>query len=232
MVRQVVALIPARGGSQGVPRKNLALVGVSTLLERAFFSASTSDRVHRTCISSEDEEILASARSLGAVTVRRSQELAGDSSRAEGVVEHFLHSDAGSDLDVGDVIVYLQPTSPFRESRHVDEEVDLLLRSGSPSVVGVKVATEYASKAFCLDEQEFLRSVGVKGDSTANRQDLPVVHYPNGAIYAFTVGAFTERAGFPIIGAKAYLMDTISSIDIDTMDDLRIARGVAEYAGI
>jgi len=232
VVSQVVALIPARGGSQGVPRKNLAMVGAFSLLERAFLSASKSDRVHRICVSSEDEEILAFARSLGAVALRRPQELAGNSSRAEGVVEHFLHSEAGSDLGMDDVIVYLQPTSPFRQSRHVGEAVDLLLRSGAPSVVSVKAATEYPAKAVRVDAQEFLRSVDVEDNSTANRQDLPAAHYPNGAIYAFRVGVFTECERFPIIGAKSYLMDTISSIDIDTVDDLEIARGVAEYAGI
>jgi len=176
--------------------------------------------------------MLSLSEKMGACAVERPSELANDFARAEGVVEHFLDCKYGRVLKLDDVLLYLQPTSPFRTSNHVDEALRLLFDSSGHGVISVKTLTEYPSKTLAQDGDGWLRSNRAPYEGAANRQDLDPLVYPNGAIYAFTVRSFREAEGFPVEGSKAFVMDAMSSIDIDTPEDLEIARGVAIYAGI
>lgn len=131
-----------------------------------------------------------------------------------------------------DVIVYLQPTSPFRSHAHVDGALDLLLEENAGCVVGVKAATEHPAKLLVRRDDGLLYPGFLDADTSGNRQDLQNFYYPNGSIYAFTVESFHRAGGFPIDGSLPYLMGPRDSIDIDVADDLEIARGVAEFAGV
>ena len=232
MERKVVALVPARGGSVGVPGKNLADVGGKSLLARAVSSALDSSYVNECLVSSDSDEILSHALRVGAKTLVRPAELSNSSSRAEDVVEHFLAHESGATLRPSDVIVYLQPTSPFRTHEHVDAALEKLIEGKVNSVIGVKAVSEYPSKMVCLGQDGMLYPLSEANSGSDNRQDLTGFYYPNGAIYAFTVEAFHGAGGFPLEGSSPYLMGPMQSIDVDVVDDLEIARGVSQYARI
>lgn len=230
MERNVVALIPARGGSEEVPRKNLAEVGGMTLLERAIRSAEKCPLISSIIVSSDHHEILDLAQLWGADPLLRPEELASGTARAEAVVEHFLSTSAGAKLGVSDVVVYLQPTSPFRSSTHVTASLDAMFAAQADSVVSVKNSSEHPAKTITIDSGGRIQSAPYGTDASANRQQLPRLHYPNGAIYAFTIDSFRREDQIPIVGALPFIMSSQDSLDIDNQEDLMIARAVADYA--
>ena len=226
----MVALIPARGGSEGVPRKNVTEVGGTTLVERAIRSAEECPHISSVVVSSDDQEILDLAQRCGAAPLARPEEFASGTARAEAVVEHFLTAPLGSTLTMSDVIVYLQPTSPFRSGSHVTASLDAMFAAQADSLVSVKDVTEHPAKIVTIDAEGMIQAAPFGADSSANRQQLPSLQYPTGAIYAFTIESFWREKRIPIFGALPFIMMGHDSLDIDNPDDLMIARAVADYA--
>lgn len=224
-----MGLIPARGGSEGIPRKNLAKVGGVTLLDRAILAALECDLISSVVVSSDDEDILRAAEESGAAPLKRSQESSTGSARAEAVVRHFMDEPGGSSLSPSDILVYLQPTSPFRTSSHITKALEAMFAAQTASLVSVKEATEYPAKFVTTDSDGLIQPAPYGADASANRQQLPRSLYPNGAIYAFTVESFQREQSIPIFGALPFLMSARDSLDIDSPDDLTIAQAVAKY---
>jgi CMP-N-acetylneuraminic acid synthetase len=225
-----VALIPARGGSEGVPRKNLARVGTKSLIERAVSSARGVDGLGSCYVSSDDDEILEHAGLVGAIPHRRSAISATNSSRASEVVTDFL--DQHPELADDDVLVYLQPTSPFRTAQRVSEALQLYQARSTQSLVSVVHSHQLPSKSLKIAESGLLQLVDERGDPGANRQTFDHAVYPNGAIYVFSVASFRESGDIQVVGALPFIMGKVESLDIDDPDDLMIARAVADGAGI
>ena len=213
-------------------RKNLQIVGNLNLLERAIRSASDSSVVDQIVVSSDDDEILDFAQASNVTLSRRSGIASSSVATAEMVVDEFLGSPDGLRLGPNDYLVYLQPTSPFRMSQHVYEALERLQASQNSSIVSVKKVSEFPEKTVGLDSSGNIIPGSEWAGGSTNRQMIGATYYPNGAIYAFSLAAYHEAGGFPVVGALAYEMGTISSIDIDTSEDLEIARGVATYASI
>ena len=203
-----------------------------SLLERAIRSATGCPHISSVVVSSDAIEVRDTAKKLGAIPLDRPTELSLGATRAEAVVEHFLATPEASTLDASDLIVYLQPTSPFRSSCHVAAALEAMYSAQADFLVSVKEASEHPAKTLSIDESGVLTAAPFSGDSSANRQELPSFHYPNGAIYAFTVGAFRRDNMIPVLGALPFIMDACESLDIDTPDDLMVARAVADYAHI
>lgn len=225
-----MALIPARGGSKGVPRKNLEVVGSQSLVERAVLSGLGSSKILECYVSSDDEEILAKAVNLGAHAHLRSQFAAADSAKASEVLDDFLacHAEIADQVR----IVYLQPTSPFRTSAHVDRAINAMESAGVDALIGVVRSHQLPEKTLVINDSGVL-ALGPAGvDPGKNRQGFNPSVYPNGALYIFSVGAFKDRGDIPIIGAYPFLMGKVESLDIDDPEDLILARGVAASAGI
>ena len=224
---QVFALIPARGGSKGIPRKNLAMVAGRPLVAHTIEAAMQAASISTTYLSSDDEDILEIGRRAGCKVVRRPAELAGDNAPAVDVVSHLI-SAALADVEDDAAIVYLQPTSPMRTARHIDEAVALMKASRSKAVVSVTELEKSPYKSFVLDERGELQSLFEESLSNANRQSLPPTFIPNGAIYGFSFGSFRKRRAFPSNGSLPYIMDRQASLDIDTQNDLAIVRALME----
>ena len=213
---QVVALIPARGGSKGIPRKNLAPVGGRPLLVWTIDAALDSRTVTRTVVSTEDDEIASVARSLGAEVLARPAELAGDDTPMQPVIAHALE-----ELTAPDVLVLLQPTSPLRRAEHVDEAVDLLLATGADSVVSVvEVPHRYRpGSLMALDGERLVR---LADDHAGTRQEKPLVYARNGpAVLALR----PDRIGADLYGGdcRPYVMAPRDSLDVDEPFDLELA---------
>ncbi|HYZ77594.1 MAG TPA: acylneuraminate cytidylyltransferase family protein [Gaiellaceae bacterium] len=213
---EVVALIPARGGSKAIPRKNLAPLGGRPLLAWAVDAARESQAVTRTLVSTDDGEIAETARGLGAEVLDRPPELAADETPMRDVIEHAVR-----ELPRADVLVLLQPTSPLRRARHVDEAVELLLTSGADSVVSV-VEVPHRYRPGSLMALDGDRLVRLADDHAATRQEKPLVYARNGpAILALRA----DRIGPDLYGGdcRAYVMEQRDSVDVDDPFDLELA---------
>ena len=212
----VVGLIPARGASKGIPRKNLAPLGGKPLVAWTIAAALESERVERTVVSTDDPEVADLARAHGAEVLDRPRELAGDETPMRDVVAHAVR-----ELEPETALVLLQPTSPLRTSRHVDDAIELLLASGADAVVSVvEVPHRYGTASLMRLEGEQL----VRLDETqyAGRADKPVLYARNGpAILALRA----DRIGDDLYAGdlRPYVMDAADSMDIDEPFDLQLA---------
>lgn len=216
-----IALIPARGGSKGLKRKNLRDLAGKPLLHYAIDAARGCGHVNDIYLSSEDEEILASGRQAGCHTILRPAALAQDDSTANQVVQHFFET---TKLDGDPYIIYLQPTSPLRTGAHLADAIGMMTAAGAESLVSVVELQKSPFKSFITGEDGRLKSLFDEQFSNHNRQQLPKAYIPNGAIYTFRKSLFLARGGFPSDGSLPYIMSAADSIDIDTEADLDRAR--------
>lgn len=220
---KVVALIPARAGSKGIPHKNLRHFNGKPLVQHAINSALYCDVVDEIILSSDSEDILNIGRQMGIKTHLRSRSAADDGSTASQVILDLL-SDESKSLHSGDAyIVYLQPTSPLRTSDHISAAFNSMDKKDSNGCVSVCLMTKSPFKSYILDSRGRLASLFEEEKTNANRQSLPETFYPNGAIYIFLVSDFLKKEGFPTNGAVPFIMSLEDSIDIDTEQDLLIA---------
>lgn len=215
---EIVAVVPARGGSRGVHRKNMRTVMGKPLLAHTIEAAQQAHCVKSVFVSSDDAEILSLGAKMGCCVIERPSDLATDTASAVDVVDHFIaHSSPASH---GRYIAYLQPTSPLRRAHHIDEAAALLIAKGADSVVSVVELNKSPYKSFSLNAEGRLCSLFDERLSNARRQDLPATYIPNGAIYIFSQISFVERHGFPSNGSFPYVMSPEDSVDIDTEDDI------------
>lgn len=216
----VVALIPARGGSKGIPRKNLAVVAGKPLIVFTLEAARAAATVTRVVCSTDSEEIADVARAHGAeVPFLRPPALAADDSPMLDVVRH-----ADRELGEPDVIVVLQPTSPLRRPEDIDAAVELLQSSGADVVVSV-VAVPHRFAPESLMRFDGDRVVPLSADVATRRQDKETLWARNGpAVLALHPERL--RAGGELYGGdcRGYVMQERESIDVDTPFDLELAQ--------
>jgi len=219
----VIGLIPARVGSKGLPGKNMRKLVGRPLIDFSILAAQQSNRFDRVYVSSDDQAILRHAQTMGAKGIVRPDEFAAETASAVGVVEHFISTLPNTLLQEDPYIVYLQPTSPLRTARHIDDALGQMLAANAQSLMSVSETEKSPFKMFTLDAKGRLQSLFDEKLSNARRQDLPAVFAPNGAIYVFRVSEFKARGGFPSNGSMPFVMNAIDSLDIDTEDDIRRA---------
>lgn len=218
-----LAIIPARGGSKGLPGKNTRAICGRPLIAWTIRAALESRCFEQVVVSTDDTEIARIAVESGAlVPFRRPEHLAGDASTTLDVVEHALAcldpaNSSGS-------FAVLQPTSPLRTHRHIQEACQLFTGPGKAAVVSV-MAAKPLSWHYTVDEEGRLQPLA-RGALPQRRQDEPALVRPNGAIYISTIRSLRETASFIPPRASAYEMDAISSIDIDTIADFNMAEAL------
>jgi CMP-N,N'-diacetyllegionaminic acid synthase len=222
-VSPVIGLIPARGGSKGVPGKNMRKLMGRPLIDFSILAAQQSNRIDFVYVSSDDQAILRHAQTMGAAGILRPDEFATDTASAVGVVEHFIGTLPNTLLQEDPYVVYLQPTSPLRTARHIEDALEQMLSASAQSLMSVSETEKSPFKMFTLDAKGCLQSLFDEKLSNSRRQDLPTAFAPNGAIYVFRVSEFKARGGFPSNGSMSFIMNTNDSLDIDTEDDIRRA---------
>lgn len=218
--KEVIALIPARGGSKGVKRKNLRVVLGKPLLAHTIQAARDAGRVDRIYVSSDDAEILGLARGMGVDVVCRAAEAATDQATANDVVMDFFRHLPEVLVAANPYLVFLQPTSPLRTGAHIDAAFDGMSSTDSDMCLSVTELKKTPFKSFTLTSEGRLKSLFDEALTNANRQSLPSVYYPNGAIYIFPFAEFLARRAFPSNGGVPYIMSERESVDIDTEEDL------------
>lgn len=215
----IVALITARGGSKGLPRKNVLPLDGKPLICWTINAALDSSYIDRVYVSTEDDEIKKVSEDNNALCIDRPIELATDLSSSEEVVLHAIEYFKASNVSV-DTIILLQPTSPLRTVKHINEAIDVFRNKNANFVLSVFEPSHTPVKAYLLDECGELKGLYNATAPYMRRQDLPIAFQPNGAIYIFGCNAFIKSKSFPQTKVFPYVMNEQESIDVDTLSDL------------
>ncbi|MDM7456730.1 MAG: acylneuraminate cytidylyltransferase family protein [Tepidimonas sp.] len=215
----VLALIPARGGSKGVPGKNIKEVAGKPLIAWTIEAAQQARCIDRVVVSSDDAAILEVARAWGAETpFERPAELARDETPSIDVVLHAVRQLPGAAW-----VVLLQPTSPLRTAQDIDAAFALCRSQGAPACVSVTEAATPPWWMFHLTDQGRLRAFLPEQHGPQRRQDAPPLYSLNGAVYVARTDWLQRTRTFLSDETLAYAMPAERSIDIDTPLDLTIA---------
>jgi len=219
-----LGLIVARGGSKGLPRKNVLPLAGRPLIAHTVAAARAARHLARTIVSSDDPEIIAAARAAGAeAPFVRPAELAGDRSSTVDVAIHALDWLASHDGFQADVVVMLPATAPLRRAEHVDGAVERLLADPDAQAVVAVTEAEYPPWWMLAIDQDRLQWLFPDGAKADHRQQLPAAYRPNGSIYAIRAAVLREqRTFYPVITAP-YVMPRDCSVNVDSADDLRLA---------
>lgn len=218
-----LGLIGARGGSKGIPKKNLTDLAGKPLIYYTFAEARKSTLLDRIVLTTDDEEIANLARSCGVdAPFLRPAHLATDTAVMSDVIQHALDWLKNEQQYVPDAILLLQPTSPLREARHIDEALTLFATTQADSVIGLSEPQEHPWDMVYL-EDDSVRFALNKYESLTNRQEYRTFYYINGAIYITRLQMFLDHRNFWGGKVVPYYMDVLASIDVDTESDLIIA---------
>lgn len=222
----VLGVIPARGGSKGIPDKNIRDLHGKPLIAYTIEAALESRNIGRVVVSTDNPLIAQVARDLGAeVPFMRPASLAVDDTPMLPVLGHALQTlnTAGGHFDT---VVCLQPTSPLRKARQIDEALDLFSKSPYPALVSVCRVRE--SPYWMLEVENGIGRPFIEGSWASHaRQQLPVLFRLNGAIYVFSLETATTRDTLPG-EVSVYEMEALSSTDIDSEADWALACALME----
>jgi len=223
----VLALIPARGGSKGLPGKNLRPLAGRPLVAWSVAQARACPRIDRVVISSDDAAIIDAARAAGAdAPFVRPAALATDTA---GSVEMALHA-LDSLGTAYDLLVLLQPTSPLRAVADIDACLDLVAGSTAPAALAVCAAAKSPWWMLTLGPEGEIAPL-LPPPAGTRRQDLPAAYHPNGAVYVVRVAALRAAQSFAPSGTRAHVMPAERSVDIDSALDFRLAELLAAERG-
>lgn len=222
---KILYLIPARGGSKGLLRKNIKLLNGKPLIHYSIDFARKFTTDKNICLSTDDDEIIKCAREADfEVDFVRPKHLASDTANTNDVIIHAIEYYESKGI-LYDLVVLLQPTSPFRKKEHLLEMIDSW-NNNLELLVSVKESHE--SPYFNLfEENDKNELVKIKDSKITRRQDAPKVYSYNGSIYIFNIKSLKRKKINKLKKIKKYLMDNpIYSLDIDTHFDWLIAETI------
>lgn len=214
---KIVGIIPARGGSKGIPRKNIKLLAGKPLVAYSIQAAINSKYIDKVIVSTEDDEIAKVSEEFGAEVVKRPDELAKDETKTAPVLDQVV-SELENNGYKPDIIVLLQPTSPLRTEKNIDEALELLINSNKDSIF----AGHRAGKTMPLWKQNSDGSLMALYDYhlRPRRQEAHLMEpmlCENGAIYAIKYDAFKITKDF--LGNNVGFYEMEPQVDIDTAED-------------
>ena len=217
--KSILAIIPARGGSKGIPRKNIRMLAGKPLIAWTIEEAKKSKYIDRLILSSEDDEIIKVAKEWGCeVPFIRPVELAKDDTPGIETVLHAIKSLNGE----YDYIVLLQPTSPMRLVDDIDCCIEVCVFSKAMSCVSVTEVNQHPFWMYTIDSSGYLYPIMQHKNETNCRQDLPSVYVLNGAVYIAENDFLENKKTFLTAMTKAYVMTKKRSVDIDEDIDLEL----------
>jgi CMP-N,N'-diacetyllegionaminic acid synthase len=224
--RRVIALIPARGGSKGLPGKNIAPLGDRPLIAWSIEAAKASRHVDDVAVTTDDPAIAAIARQWGATVVERPAELATDTAPIEGALFHAVDTLGGG----WEILVLLQPTSPLRRPEDIDACIETMSEAKAPCALTVCDPGKSPYWMYTLTGDRRMNPV-VPGIEGRRRQDLPEAYALNGAVYVADIAWLRANGKFMSPETVACLMPRERSVDIDSAHDLIIAKAIIAAAG-
>jgi len=219
--KKVIAIIPARGGSKGLPGKNIKLLGNKPLIAWTIEAAASVDIIDRIIVTTDCAEIAATAEKCGAeIPFLRPKELGGDDTTTAEVILHAIKSIHEN----FDIIVLLQPTSPYRSTHHIEEAFELCRAENNYSLVSVSEMDKSPQWCYWRNQSrlEPILKAGIQ-DGCTRRQDLRKAYALNGAIYITETNCFMDKQVLIDANTVSYVMSKRSSIDIDDAIDFKMA---------
>lgn len=221
--KEVLAIIPARGGSQGIPRKNVQPLGGKPLLAHTIDAAKEAKSITRIVVSTDDQEISSVAKSYGAEVIWRPDELSGSKSSSESALLHALEFLKKSENYTPELLVFLQCTSPFTSASDIDGAVQTLIENNADSVFAV---TPFRS--FIWEYDDIGNAVGINHDKSVRklRQEQTNQFLETGAVYVLKLAGFLEAKHRFFGKTVMFTIPEERSVEIDEPIDLIIAEKV------
>lgn len=218
----VVGLIPARGGSKGVPKKNIKLLSDYPLIAYSIVAGKESSCINRVIVSTDSEEIAETARSFGAeVPFLRPQEYAADKSGDMEFVEHFIKYMADNEGIIPEYIVHLRPTTPLREVSVMDEAIRTCMNDRECcSLRSAHMASESPYKWFLKSDSGYFKPMkdGITNDeANLGRQKFPDVFVPDGYVDVLKTSYIINN--YKLHGEKMLAFESPFCAEVDTLDD-------------
>lgn len=217
---QIIALIPAKKNSQDLKNKNLKKLNNLSLFELAILGAKKSKFINKIYLSSDSDKILNKGKKYQIELIRRKKSLSTNSASANSVIFDFIKNYLKNDQE-NFIIVYLQPTSPFRNTNHIDGAINYFIKKKFRLLLSV------------AENKNFFKSLYKKNNTlfpyfndkliTKNRQNLKKIYCPNGAIYIFYSDDFMKNKKLSFVKSGYFIMNKIDSIDIDDKEDYLLA---------
>ena len=225
---EILSIIPARGGSKGIPLKNIVLINKKPLLYSTVKASLKSKLVTRTIVSTDDEHISKVAKALGSEVIKRPKKLANDHISLEPSISQMLDHLKKIENYKPDIILILQNTSPLRNSKHIDEALTLLKKRNYDSVLS---GFSYYTFLWKKRKDSTVKPLNYNPRKRPNHQKMDEQLYENGALFATTYDAF-KKSGCRISGRIGfYKMPIELSYNIDTFDDLEDVKRIMGTLG-
>lgn len=222
---KILAVVPARGGSRGIPHKNIVKVKGKELITYTLDAARASKYIDKIIVSTDDSSIGEVALREGAEVLNRPKELAQDTSRTIDVLLHVVEK-----MDeCFDYLVLLQPTQPLRTALHIDEALELMIDNQYPSLLSISPARNHPLLLRRMDQEGKLTSM-LPCQSTVRRQDFPDYYVVNGAIYINRIRDLTAETSLND-NLYGYEMPSEFDLDIDEQRDLLVLEALLENKG-
>jgi CMP-N,N'-diacetyllegionaminic acid synthase len=219
---KVLGIIPARGGSKGIYKKNLRVICGKSLIRWTIEQAQHAELLDHFILSSEDEEIIRIAKEAGCdVPFVRPPELSSDTTSGMAPVLHAI-----AQLPQYDIAVLLQPTSPLRLPSDINACVEKCVFNPALSCVSVSEVRQHPYWSYTIDAKGGLSPFLLRDEDISRRQDLPPVFALNGAVFVATYQSLKKSKSFLGAGTIAHIMPLERGIDIDTEEDLVLAEAL------
>lgn len=217
----VIAIIPARGGSKGIPKKNIINFCGKPLIAWSILQALNTPEIDEVFVSSDSDEILAIARKYGATNIKRPKEISGDKDSSESAVEHALDVIG----DQTDPIILLQATSPLRKPDDLSRAIHLFNAEKWDSAFSGAIIDDFL--IWDKSDNGVLKSINYDFKSRGRRQDRKPQYVENGSFYITKTSIISSgnRLGGQI---GIYLMEFWQSFEIDKIDDMKICEVLME----
>ncbi|MCZ8536934.1 acylneuraminate cytidylyltransferase family protein [Paenisporosarcina quisquiliarum] len=223
--KKILAVIPARGGSKGIPQKNIYSIYGKPLISFTINQSLQSKYLDRVIVSTDCEKIAQISESLGvAVPFLRPRDLATDSAKTISTMVHVIELLKSRDEEY-DYVVLLQPTQPLRTSDHIDEAIEQIIHNDQSTLVSVSKVKDHPLLIRSIGNEGSLKKL-IKENSTVRRQDFEDYYKVNGAIYINKIDkSFNEELSLND-NQWPYIMDSKFDLDIDCMEDIEIFKRV------
>lgn len=224
--QDIFALIPARSGSKGILRKNLETIEGKSLVQITIEKAKTFIPSENIYVSTDSHEIAKIAEKSNVKFVYRSEQASSDTASANDVVSEFLnYFDSNLKKNLKNlIIIYLQPTSPFRSKNLISTCLRIYMSRSRP-VVTVREVNDHPEKMVTIEDRTKVREFNNFTSQTVNRQDLEKLYIASGSVYIFSSDDFQRNdQKIPIIDSIPVIVNNEEMLDIDDAFDLQIAR--------
>ena len=223
--KKILAIIPARGGSKGIPKKNIIDMNGKPLINYTIEAAIASEWLTDCIVSTDSKDISDIALNAGVdVPFLRPSNLSNDTALSFPVIQHALEYMERDD-NMYDAVVMLQPTTPLRITEDIDNALNLLFDTDADSVISVvDVDAHHPLRMKRIVDGKLINYIDQGYEDMRPRQKLPQVYIRNGAIYATTRQSLLESSSLSGSNCRAYVMPYERSINIDTIHDLELAK--------